>query len=83
VRELLALRDDEVVIVEMRLHLAEQVRARRLARGLSQRELAVLLGSSQPRVAHVERAGASLDLLIRALLVLGASRREIARALAG
>ncbi len=47
-------------------------------------ELASRLGSSQSRVAKLEAADAtvSLDLLIRGLLALGASRREIGRALA-
>jgi len=46
--------------------------------------LASRLGSSQSRVAKLEGADAtvSLDLLIRGLLALGASRREIGRALA-
>ena len=60
------------------------VRERRLKLGLSQVELASRLGSSQSRVAKLEGADAtvSLDLLIRGLLALGASRREIGRALA-
>jgi transcriptional regulator with XRE-family HTH domain len=60
------------------------VRERRLKLGLSQVELASRLGSSQSRVAKLEAADAtvSLDLLIRGLLALGASRREIGRALA-
>jgi transcriptional regulator with XRE-family HTH domain len=46
-------------------------------------DLASRLGSSQSRVAKLEAADAtvSLDLLIRGLLALGASRREIGRAL--
>jgi len=60
------------------------VRERRLKLGLSQVELASRLGSSQSRVAKLEAADAtvSLDLLIRGLLALGASRRQIGRALA-
>ena len=60
------------------------MRERRLKLGLSQVELASRLGSSQSRVARLEGADAtvSLDLLIRGLLALGASRREIGRALA-
>jgi Helix-turn-helix. len=42
------------------------------------------LGSSQSRVAKMEAADASvsLDLLIKALLALGASRGEVGRAIA-
>jgi transcriptional regulator with XRE-family HTH domain len=76
------LSDAEEALVEMRLRLADLIRKRRVARGLTQRELAERLGSSQPRVAQLEQAGASLELLVRAMLALGATRREIARALA-
>jgi transcriptional regulator with XRE-family HTH domain len=82
VAELLGLSDDEAAIVEMRVLLAARVRERRQARGITQVELARLLGSTQPRVARLEQAGASLELLIRALFVLGSSRREIGRLLA-
>jgi len=43
-------------------------------------ELARLLGSSQSRVAKMEAAdpSVSIDLMVRSLLRMGASRREIA-----
>ncbi len=52
---------------------------------LTQIQLASLLGSSQSRVAKVEAAdtSVSLDLLIRSLLAMGASNRELARYIAG
>lgn len=51
--------------------------------GVSQVELASRIGSSQSRVAKLEGADAtvSIDLLVRSLLALGASRRDIGRAL--
>lgn len=82
VEELLALTPDESAIVEMRIRLSESVRERRRAKGLTQHELARRIGSSQQRVAKLEQAGASLEMLTRALLALGASRKEIARLLA-
>ena len=83
-KEFLGLSGQEAAIVELRLALSRSVRERRLKLGLSQVELASRLGSSQSRVAKLEGADAtvSLDLLIRGLLALGASRREIGRALA-
>ena len=50
---------------------------------MTQVELAKRLGSSQPRVAKMERGDRSvtLDLLIRSLLALGATRRDLARIL--
>jgi ribosome-binding protein aMBF1 (putative translation factor) len=73
----------EATLVDLRLALSRSVRERRLKLGLSQVELASRLGSSQSRVAKLEGADAtvSIDLLIRGLLALGASRREIGRAL--
>jgi ribosome-binding protein aMBF1 (putative translation factor) len=80
----LDLSEQEAALVELRLALSRSVRERRLKLGLSQVDLASRLGSSQSRVAKLEGADASvsLDLLIRGLLALGASRREIGRALA-
>jgi predicted transcriptional regulator len=67
----------------MRLALSRDLRQRRVGGGLSQSDLAARMGSSQSRIAKMEAAdsSASLDLLIRSLLVLGASTKEIARAL--
>ncbi|MFO1392260.1 MAG: helix-turn-helix transcriptional regulator [Steroidobacteraceae bacterium] len=82
--ELLGLSDQEAALVELRLALSRSVRERRLKLGLSQLDLASRLGSSQSRVAKLEGADAtvSIDLLVRGLLALGATRREIGRALA-
>jgi len=52
---------------------------------LSQTELAKLLHPSQSRVAKMEGGdpSVSIDLLIRSLLALGASNRDLARAISG
>ena len=82
--EFLGLSAEEAALVELRLALSRSVRARRLKMGVSQVELAARLGSSQSRVAKLEGADAtvSIDLLIRGLLALGATRRDIGRAMA-
>jgi len=82
--DFLGLTPEEAALIELRLALSRTVRARRLKLGVSQVELASRLGSSQSRVAKLEAADAtvSIDLLIRSLLALGASRRDIGRALA-
>ena len=82
VEELLGLTPEESAIVEMRVRLAERVRERRRAKRMTQRELAERIGSTQPRVAKLEQAGASIEMLMRALLALGVGRQEIARLLA-
>ena len=66
---------------ELKLALARGLRARREQNGLAQREVALRTGSSQSRVAKMEAADdtVTVDLLIRALLSLGASRSEVAR----
>lgn len=84
-REFLALSDQEAAYVELRLGLADSLKKRRLKGNLSQADVARLIRSSQSRVAKMEGgdASVSLDLLIRSLLALGASNREVARAIAG
>jgi len=81
--DFLALTSEEAAFIEMRLALSRELRERRAGSGLSQAELATRMGSSQSRIAKMESADptVSLDLLIRSLLSLGASTREIARAL--
>jgi len=81
--DFLGLSEAESAMVELRLRLGDALRSRRMTRGLSQAALAKRLGSSQSRVAKMEAADAtvSLDLLLRGLLVLGASPRDVAKAL--
>jgi DNA-binding XRE family transcriptional regulator len=83
-RDFLKLSPGEAALVEMRIALSRSLRERRLDAGLTQIALAKQLGSSQSRVAKLEAgdASVSLELLIRALLAIGASRRDVANALA-
>jgi transcriptional regulator with XRE-family HTH domain len=83
-RELLKLTGEEAAYVELRLKLAEGLKARRSAKGLTQTDLARAVRSSQSRVAKMEAGdpSVSLDLLVRSLLALGASSRELARIIA-
>jgi ribosome-binding protein aMBF1 (putative translation factor) len=82
-QEFLGLTDEEAALIEMKLALARSLKERRLAQDLSQEQLAKALRSSQSRVAKMEAADAtvSLELLVRSLLTLGASRQDVARAL--
>jgi len=81
-QDLLDLTDSEAAVVEMRVRFAERVREKRRVRRMSQKELAKRIGSTQPRIARLEQADASLEMLIRALFALGADRKEIGRLLA-
>jgi len=80
----LGLSEVEATYVELKLKLAENLRDRRRRRRLTQMQLAKLVRSSQSRVAKMEAgdASVSIDLLVRSLLALGASDRELARIIA-
>ena len=81
VTEFLDLADDEAAMVEIRLRLGKALRAQRVRRSLTQEQLGRKLGSSQSRIAKMEGGdpSVSIDLLIRSLLALGASNRDLAR----
>ena len=83
VQDFLGLSDEEAAYVELRLRLATTLRTQRQKKRLSQSELAKRIGSSQSRVAKMEAGdpSVSLDLLIRSLLALGATSRDLARAI--
>jgi ribosome-binding protein aMBF1 (putative translation factor) len=81
VEDFLDLSDQESAYIELRLKLARGLKARRNARGFSQTQLARAVQSSQSRVAKMEAGDptVSLDLLVRSLLALGASNRDLGR----
>ena len=83
--EFLGLSAQEAALVEMKLALAQRSRAQRAGRRLSQAAVARLLGSSQSRVAKMEAGDTtvSIDLLVRSLLAIRATKRDIARAIGG
>lgn len=81
VQQFLGLSEEEAAYVELKLALGRALRQWRNKNRLTQSELAKRLKSSQSRVAKMETGdpSVSLDLLVRSLLTLGASRRELAR----
>jgi ribosome-binding protein aMBF1 (putative translation factor) len=83
-QDFLGLTEEEATLVELRLALSQSLRERRTKQGLSQTELAQRIGSSQSRVAKMEASDptVSLDLLVRGLLASGATRKDIAAAIA-
>ena len=83
-KEFLGLSEEEAAFVELKLALAENLRKARLKRGLTQTQLARRLESSQSRVAKMEAGdrSVSLDLLVRSLLAVGMTRRELAKVIA-
>lgn len=81
VRDFLGLSEEESAYIELKIKLAAGLRQRRQQKGLSQLDLAVKLQSSQSRVAKMEAGdpSVSLDLLIRSLISLGATERELSQ----
>src|SRR5688572_8406860 len=81
VKDFLGLSDEESAYIELKIKLAAGLRERRRQKGLSQLDLAAKLQSSQSRVAKMEAGdpSVSLDLLIRSLISLGTSERELSR----
>jgi len=83
-KDFLGLSEEESAYIELKIRLAEALRQRRQWKGLSQVDLAAKLESSQSRVAKMEAGdpSVSLDLLIRSLITLGASDRELSKIIA-
>jgi ribosome-binding protein aMBF1 (putative translation factor) len=83
-RDFLKLSDEEAALVELKLSLAGALKQARQKRRLSQVDLAQRMGSSQSRVAKIEAGDPSvtIDLMVRAILATGATRRELQRAFA-
>ena len=82
--DFLGLSPEEERYVELRLRLSQGVRERRQRRRLTQAELARTIRSSQSRVAKMEAGdpSVSIDLLVRSLLAMGASNRDLAKLIA-
>ena len=80
-KEFLGLSDEEVSYIELKLKLSANLKKVRTQRKLTQVELAKIIKSSQSRVAKLETGdpSVSLDLIIRSLLALGTSKKDIAR----
>ncbi len=82
-KDFLRLSNEEAMLVELKLSLIKAIRQAREKRGLSQIDLAQRMGSSQSRIAKIEAGdpSVSLDLIVRALIATGASRRDLQRVL--
>ena len=81
--ELLGLSPEESEYIELKLNLSEKLRQKRIRKKLTQGDLAQLISSSQSRVAKMEAGdpSVSVDLLVRSLLALGVSRKELGRSI--
>ena len=83
--EFLNLTPAETTLIEVKIALSHWIRIVRKDRSLTQIEFADMVHSSQSRVAKMESGDPSvtLDLLVRSLLALGVSGKNIGRIIAG
>jgi DNA-binding XRE family transcriptional regulator len=81
--EFLDLSEEELAYIELKISLSRLIKQLRVKRQLTQQQTADLISSSQSRVAKIEAGdpSVSVDLQIRSLLALGASREELAEAI--
>jgi DNA-binding XRE family transcriptional regulator len=84
VEDFLGLSPEEATFIELKLALASRLKTVRRRRHLTQAQAAKMVASSQSRVAKMEAGdpSVSMDLLVRSLLAMGASREELASAMA-
>lgn len=82
--DFLELSAEEAAFVELKLALAAYLRELRTRNSWTQSQVAQRLGSSQSRVAKMEAAdtSVSVDLLVKSLLTLGASRTDVGEVIA-
>jgi len=82
--EFLGLSEAEMAIIEMKVALAKALIAKRKTKGLSQVDVAKMSGTSQSRLAKMEKANSSvsLELMIRALFSLGTTKKELLKMMA-
>ena len=82
--EFLDLSSEESAYIELKMRLGDHLRKRREQGKLTQVELARRIHSSQSRVAKMEKGdpSVSIDLLVKSLLALGESDRDLARVIA-
>ena len=84
VEDFLGLTEEELEYIEVKITLGEMVKDYREKKGLTQVAAAEILNSSQSRLSKIETADptVSIDLQIKSLLALGASKQEIGQKIA-
>ncbi len=81
--DFLNLTPEEELFIDMKISLSHSLKELRMRQHMSQVDFAKLIKSSQSRVAKMEAGSASVsfDLLIKSLLALGASEKDLAKAI--
>ena len=80
----LGLSKEESEYIELKLALSQALAEQRKRSNLTQNQLAKKLRSSQSRIAKIEKGdpSVSLDLLVKSLLAMGATKKNIAKMIA-
>ncbi len=83
-QKFLKLSDEEMAVIDLKISLVQKLKDVRKAAGVTQKQLAKLMKSSQSRVAMLESGSsdASLELICKALFTLGVSPKEIGKTIA-
>ena len=82
--DFLQLTAEEARYIELKLALSGSLKAERLKQQVTQVELAKMIGSCQSRVAKMESGdpAVTVDLLLKALLTLGLTKKQLAKIIA-
>jgi DNA-binding XRE family transcriptional regulator len=83
-KEYLGLSDEEMALIDLKIQLMNKLRVIRKKAGVTQKELAKIMQTSQSRIAMLEGGSSdvSLDLVCKALFALGISKKQIAKVIA-
>jgi predicted XRE-type DNA-binding protein len=82
--DLFGLTPEEARLIDLKLALRASIKEERVKQNITQTELAKAMGSSQSRIAKMERGdpSVSVDLLLRALMALGMTNKQISKIIA-
>ena len=83
--DFLGLAEEELALIELKVALGNAVKHQRQKKRLTQKAVAKAISSSQSRVAKMEAGdpSVSIDLLVKSMITLGASKRDVAKAIGG
>ena len=82
--DFLGLSEEELALIDLKIALGSALKQRRQKKRLTQKAAAEAIASSQSRVAKMEAGdpSVSIDLLVKSMITLGASRKDVAKAIA-